>query len=171
MNPMKWTSRAFEFTLQEGVYPCVVERLRGAPVRIEELTANVPHELLTKRDGERWSFQEHIGHLLDLDDLHERRLDEFLQNAEKLSPADMTNRKTWQAHHNQTEIAALLEAFRENRLRFVARLEAVSEEVVGRTAQHPRLKQPMRLIDMVYFTAEHDDHHIALMRAILNTVS
>jgi hypothetical protein len=26
---------------------------------------------------------------------------------------------------------------------------------------HPRLKQPMRLVDHLYFVAEHDDHHLA----------
>jgi len=26
---------------------------------------------------------------------------------------------------------------------------------------HPRLKQPMRLVDHLFFVAEHDDHHMA----------
>jgi hypothetical protein len=26
---------------------------------------------------------------------------------------------------------------------------------------HPRLKQPMRLVDHLYFVAEHDDYHLA----------
>jgi len=32
-----------------------------------------------------------------------------------------------------------------------------------RTALHPRLQQPMRVLDMAFFTAEHDDHHLARM--------
>jgi hypothetical protein len=27
--------------------------------------------------------------------------------------------------------------------------------------RHPRLQTPMRLIDHLYFVAEHDDHHLA----------
>jgi hypothetical protein len=26
---------------------------------------------------------------------------------------------------------------------------------------HPRLRQPMRFVDHLYFVAEHDDHHLA----------
>jgi hypothetical protein len=35
------------------------------------------------------------------------------------------------------------------------------ERVAGRTMLHPRLKQTMRLVDHLYFVAEHDDHHLA----------
>jgi hypothetical protein len=28
---------------------------------------------------------------------------------------------------------------------------------------HPRLQQPMRVVDMAFFVAEHDDHHLARM--------
>jgi hypothetical protein len=31
----------------------------------------------------------------------------------------------------------------------------------ARTIPHPRLKTPMRLVDHLYFAAEHDDHHLA----------
>jgi hypothetical protein len=30
-----------------------------------------------------------------------------------------------------------------------------------RAIVHPRLKQPMGLLDHLYFVAEHDDHHLA----------
>jgi hypothetical protein len=29
------------------------------------------------------------------------------------------------------------------------------------SALHPRLKTPMRIIDLFLFVAEHDDHHLA----------
>jgi hypothetical protein len=35
-----------------------------------------------------------------------------------------------------------------------------SEE--GRTLLRPRLKTPMRLVDHLFFVAEHDDHHLAI---------
>jgi hypothetical protein len=34
-------------------------------------------------------------------------------------------------------------------------------EEFNRSLLHPRLKQPMRLVDHLYFVAEHDDHHLA----------
>jgi hypothetical protein len=33
-------------------------------------------------------------------------------------------------------------------------------------ARHPRLGTPMRLIDLAYFVAEHDDHHLARLREL-----
>jgi len=50
---------------------------------------------------------------------------------------------------------------------FVARLDSYSEEFVSRTALHPRLKAKIRVIDLVFFIAEHDDHHLARISQIL----
>ena len=160
---MKWTDRSFTFDLPEALFPVVVERLRGTPARIEDKVRGLSPAVLAQRDGDAWSIQEHIGHLLDLDELHAGRLDDYLAAAAVLRPADMTNRKTWEAHHNQRPIGELLAEFRRERERFVARLDAWDESLVSLTAVHPRLNQPMRVIDMAFFTAEHDDHHLTRM--------
>lgn len=36
-----------------------------------------------------------------------------------------------------------------------------------RSARHPRLGSPMRVIDLAYFVAEHDDHHMARLRELV----
>ncbi|MFN8372037.1 MAG: hypothetical protein U0694_04075 [Anaerolineae bacterium] len=36
-----------------------------------------------------------------------------------------------------------------------------TEADVLRASKHPRLLQPMTLVDHIYFVAEHDDHHLA----------
>jgi uncharacterized damage-inducible protein DinB len=160
---LRWAERTFHFDLPEAFFPLVVERLRGTPARIEDKVRALPPALLTRRDGDAWSIQEHIGHLLDLDDLHTGRLDDFLSGAEVLRPADMANRKTWEARHNETPLADLLAAFRRERGHFVARLDAWDPDLLALTARHPRLGQPMRVVDMALFTADHDDHHLARM--------
>jgi hypothetical protein len=43
----------------------------------------------------------------------------------------------------------------------VERLAGWSPAEFERSALHPRLKQPMRAIDLCLFVAEHDDHHLA----------
>lgn len=161
--PPRWTDRTFHFDTPDALFPVIVERLRGTPARIEDKVRGLPPELLTRRDGEQWSIQEHIGHLLDLDELHSGRLDDFLAGVPMLRPADMTNRKTWEAGHNERPLAELLAAFRRERGLFVARLDAWDPDLVSITSRHPRLHQPMRVIDMALFTAEHDDHHLAHM--------
>src|SRR6185295_687549 len=126
-DPMRWTDRKFDLSLPESLFPVVVERLRGTPARIEDKVRSLPLEILTRRDDDSWSIQEHIGHLLDLDELHTGRLDDFLAGAEVLRPADMTNRKTHEAGHNERPVADLLWDFRRERERFVARLDAWDE--------------------------------------------
>lgn len=160
----RWFERRFSFEhLGEADFPFLVERLRGAPARVEDKTRGLARERLTRRDGEAWSIQEHIGHLLDLDALHDGRLDDYRAGASVLRPADLQNRKTHEGHHNERPLAELVSAFRRERGRFVARLEAWDPHRLSVSATHPRLQQPMRLVDMLYFVAEHDDHHLAWM--------
>jgi hypothetical protein len=35
------------------------------------------------------------------------------------------------------------------------------DDYISRSLLRPRLQQPMRLVDRLYFVAEHDDHHLA----------
>ena len=161
MKRTKWFEREFEFNLPVGVFPCVVGRLRGTPARLEELVRALPPQVLTARRGDAWSIQEHVGHLIDLDELHEGRLEDYARRLETLRPADLSNRKTYEANHNDADIEDLLARFREARARFVRRLEALSEDEVSASAIHPRLGKQMRVIDMAWFVAEHDDHHLA----------
>ena len=51
--------------------------------------------------------------------------------------------------------------------KFVARLEGLSEADWSRSALHPRLQQPMRMVDLVFFTAEHDDYHVARISELI----
>lgn len=158
---MRWVEREFEFNLAVGVFPCVVERLRGTPARLEELTRGLTREETTAKPGGLWSIQEQAGHLWDLDELHEGRLEDYARGLGVLRAADMRNRKTEEAGHNEARLEEILAAFRAARLGFVRRLEALTEAEVAASAIHPRLQKQMRVIDMAYFTAEHDDHHLA----------
>jgi hypothetical protein len=167
MIQMKWTDRTFSFDFPVGVFPGIVERLRGTPARIGELVRGVPYPMLIHRDGERWSVNEHIGHLIDLDDLDHVRLNEYIAGSATLSAADMSNRKTYDARYNDVAAGTLLDYLKERRLDLVTRLEALSDEEIARVALHPRLQKPLRLVDWTYFVAEHDDHHLARIRELL----
>jgi len=158
---MEWIKRQFSFGLPLGVYPNVVERVRGTPARLEDLTRSLPEEILTRRDSDKWSIQEQAGHLLDLESLGMNRLDDFEAGRETLQAADMENRRTHGANHNADSIENILSTFRRERMEFVRRLDAYDEEFVKRTALHPRLQMQIRVLDLVFFIAEHDDHHLA----------
>ena len=164
---LKWTSRTFSFNFPVEVFPEMIERLRGTPPRLEDRVKAIEAGLLTKRDGERWSMQENAGHLLDLESLMSRRLDEYLAGAKQLHAADMSNQKTHQANHNDAAMADILRDFRRERTKLVNRLDNLPAETFAAVAHHPRLNVPMRLVDMIYFQAEHDDHHLARITELI----
>jgi hypothetical protein len=156
---IKWTDRSFNFNFPTTLFPEMIERLRGVPPRLEESCA-VSSELLTLQHDGRWSMQENAGHLLDLESLVQQRIEEYVQGAQQLHAADMSNRKTYDANHNEIPIEKILSDFRAQRMSTVERLEGLSDEFFGRVALHPRLNVEMRLVDLLYFSAEHDDYHL-----------
>jgi hypothetical protein len=166
IQQMAWTSRRFEQEWPVELLPGIVERLRGTPARAAALVAEFTDaEVRSARGG--WSALEHIGHLDDLHDLDMTRLEEFLSRVAVLSAADMTNRATYDARHNDRSTSELLDAFRARRLDLVRRLELLTAEEAALASEHPRLRRPLRLVDWLYFLAEHDDHHLAKAREAL----
>lgn len=161
MQRIKWTDRRFNFDFPAGIYPEMIERIRGTPARLEDLLSGVSSESLTNQADGRWSMQENAGHLLDLESLVSQRIDEYLAGSSALHAADMSNRKTYEASHNDVPITTILKAFRAARHDIVRRLESFDADVFERAALHPRLNVPMRLVDMLFFQAEHDDYHLA----------
>lgn len=127
---------------------------------LQDRIGSLPAVVLQRRDGERWSIQENAGHLLDLESLVMERLDQYLAGVTELHAADMSNRKTYEADHNRVPVASILSDFREQRMKIVASLDDLDAEVFARSAFHPRLAVQMRLVDMVFFQAEHDDYHL-----------
>jgi hypothetical protein len=164
---LKWTDRTFQFTFPVELFPEMIERLRGTPARLEDRVKSIPPQILTSRDGERWSIQENAGHLLDLETLVSGRLDEYLAGAATLHPADMSNRKTYEAEHNQLPMQTILADFRSRRSELVGCLETLPIGQFAAVAHHPRLNVPMRLVDMLYFQAEHDDFHLARISELI----
>jgi len=156
-----WFERKFACTFPAEQYPNICVRLRSTPARLEEMLRGVPRNILCDKPGSGWSAQEHAGHLLDLEPLWSARVDDFLTGGDTLTAADLSNRKTHEANHNARELEEILREFRATRLVLADRLEEFDASVFVRTMLHPRLKQPMRLVDHLYFVAEHDDHHLA----------
>lgn len=165
----KWYERKFEFAFPVELYPNLIMRLRGTPARLEELLRNQPGEVLIRKPQEKWSAQEHAGHLLDLEPLWLARVEDFLSGSGQLSVADLSNRGTDAANHNACELTKILTAFRAARAKLVDRVISADPSFRGRTLLHPRLKQPMRLVDHLYFVAEHDDHHLAKIWELIST--
>lgn len=163
-----WFERSFRLDLETRYFPLVLERLHGALPRIYALVDGVSDEALRAKPGGEWSIQEHIGHLADLESLWFGRIDDVQSGAAEMRPTDLMNRATHEAGHNERPLADVIHSFAEKRKRLTDRLSTFDEEQAAAWALHPRLKQPMRIIDLAVFVAEHDDHHLATIRQRLN---
>lgn len=163
-----WIERQFSFDQPIDVFPALLERFRGTPARAKEMIAGVSEEVLATRPHGKWSAKDHLWHLVDLQPLDKQRLHEFLARAPVLPAADISNRALERGDHLQTPVVQILTQLRAGREELARKLDALTKEEIGISAVHPRLQKPMRVMDWVYFVAEHDDHHLAkARRAIL----
>jgi DinB superfamily len=169
-SPPIWFGRKFALTFPVEQHPNLCARLRGTPARLEEIVRGADRAVLVRKPGEneKWSAQEHAGHLPDLEPLWMARVDDYITGASQLTVADLSNRKTSEAQHNRRPIEEILAEFRSARLRLMSRVEEIDPAIFARASLHPRLKTPMRLVDHLYFVAEHDDHHLAHIWELIN---
>lgn len=167
MNRTEWFNRIFPTLEDNGILPAIIERLSGTPARIKTMLHEVPDSLLVWKPNEKWSIQEEVGHLSDMEPLWLGRLEDLATGLEELRVADLTNQRTHKANHNAAAIAVLLQQFSEQRQLLVNRLFQLEPPQLLTSSLHPRLKTPMRIIDLAYFVAEHDDHHLAGIREIM----
>jgi len=163
-----WFERKFEFSFPVELHPNLLVRLRGTPARLEEVLRGRSQKILVRKPHEKWSAQEHAGHLLDLEPLWLERVGDYVAGNAQLTVADLTNRKTDEAKHNARPLEQILEDFRTARAKLLQRMDELDASLFTRAIPHPRLKTPMRLVDHLYFVTEHDDHHLARIWELVN---
>ncbi len=161
MNRKEWFKRKFNQTLDPETLPNILERLSGTPARIEEKIRSIDATYYDLKLDDQWSIKENTGHLSDLEPLWMARIEDLVDKREILTEADLSNQKTHQANHNQRSIKELLDEFRGLRGQHMAKLTALNSPDLEKFSLHPRLNTPMRIIDLAFFVAEHDDHHLA----------
>jgi len=165
-----WFERKFEFSFPVELLPNLCARLRGTPARLEEVLRGRSYKILIWKAQEKWSAQEHAGHLLDLEPLWLARVGDYVAASDQLTAADLKNRNTDEANHNAHPPDQILTEFRAARERLLKRVGELDASLLARAIPHPRLKTPMRLVDHLYFVAEHDDHHLAQIWELVNAV-
>jgi len=162
-----WIERKFDFNFPVGNFPVIIERLRGTIAQLQAMVKDIDEEKLNAKADGKWSVKEVIGHLYDVEELWNGRIDDFLSHKETLRAADMTNAKTTAANHNSKPTDELIEQFAQVRKKLIDRAKNFDDVTASITALHPRLKTPMRLIDSLFFIAEHDDHELTKIRRLI----
>jgi len=170
MQQVKWFNRSFDFSSTQNIFPTIIERLAGTPARVEEKFTSIPSDILSIRIDDTWTIKENLGHLSDLEPLWQGRLDDIIYSREEMRPTDLQNAATTNANHNSVPVEELLSRFRQVRKETIDILEKLDERQVFMTALHPRLKTPMRTMDLFLFVADHDDHHLARITELVRII-
>lgn len=160
MKQLKWIERKFNFGYSTEYLPLFLERLKSTVPRIEELVKGKTNEELSFMPDGKWSAKQHIGHLTDLEELHDARLYDYKEGKEILRAADMKNLKTEEADHNRRSVTELISDLRRSRTDFIAHILTLSEEELMRNSLHPRLQVQISVVDLLHFVAEHDLFHL-----------
>ncbi|HXB39088.1 MAG TPA: DinB family protein [Bacteroidia bacterium] len=169
MEQLKWTERKFNFGFRKEYLPFMLERIKSTAPRIEELMKNISEEKASKQINKQWSAKEHIGHLIDLEELHLARVGQFKEGLAELRAADMSNTKTYEANHNNRKVSELTGELRRARAYFISEIEKIDEGKLEHQALHPRLQKKITVTDLVYFVGEHDNHHLTITATLLRT--
>ena len=170
MKRTKWFERQFPSIADNGLFPGILERLEGTPARLNgKFEKSQVNALVRPEEG--WSLHKEIGHLLDLEPLWFARAKQIMEGEQDLIPADLSNKKTHETDHDGRSAQDLISGFAAERAKLVALMRSASATALENAARHPRLGTPMKLIDLAFFVAEHDDHHLASMTELLQQPS
>ncbi|HEX5167525.1 MAG TPA: DinB family protein [Cyclobacteriaceae bacterium] len=167
MEKLQWFKRKFDFGAPAGMLPFYLERLKGTATRIHAKVNGVPDDVLSNKLDGKWSVKQNIGHLAEVDEIALKRIDEIINGKSPMSPAVFEPKQDY----NARPVSEVLEYFRTNRLKCLIRYQSVSEEDLTKASLHPRLKVMMTPIDLAFFDAEHDDHHLVRMDEILSLLA
>ena len=164
---VRWFDRQFDSNTSLEYFDEFLQRLEHFPAVLHQLLKNCPKEVSTYKMEDKWSINENIGHLILLEGLWRIRFRDIKEGKPDMSPTDLNNTATDESSFNNMLFEELIKNLASERHKTIAMLQKMSEEDLLKTSMHPRLHQPMNIIDLMYFVAEHDLHHLNAIQSII----
>jgi uncharacterized damage-inducible protein DinB len=162
MNKLAWFERQFTFGLPAGMLPFYLERLSGTAIRIAHKVKGIAEDILSEKVDGKWSVKQNIGHLAEVDEIALQRIDQMLQGIPIMLPAVFEPKD-----YSVLPVREVLQYFEESRKKNLIQYKSLKDEDLLKASLHPRLKLQMTPVDLAYFDAEHDDHHLVAIHEIL----
>ena len=162
-----WFERKFTPITDNGRLSTIIERLDGTEYRLIGKLADDEGVDMTAKNGGKWSIMEEVGHLYAVEPLWLGRVKDILAEKETIREADLSNKATNKGNFNSKDLEDLLDEFGERREELLSLLRKMKPADLEKSSSHPRLGTPMRIVDLAYFIAEHDDHHLAKISKML----
>jgi uncharacterized damage-inducible protein DinB len=144
----------------------LVERLRGALPRLDALVLGLDDSHARLQPEGKWSIAQNIGHLSDVEDLWQERLEDLKKGRKTYTPAVGSRFQELAKRHQERSVSETLRELKARRRLLIEELDQASPELQKSSAFHERLQVPMRLVDCAQFYAEHDDHHLIRIRRL-----
>ncbi len=166
MNSIPWFERNLKFGHPVAMLPYFLERLDGTHVRLQAKVSGMNDNILSMKHNGKWSVKQTIGHLAEVDAVVNKRMDEITSGVAMMSPAVFEPQD-----YNLWPIKKVLDYFAANRAANLAKYKSLSDEQLTQSSIHPRLKVPMTPVDLAWFDAEHDDHHLVKINEIIFTLT
>ncbi|MDL5050189.1 DinB family protein [Oscillatoria amoena NRMC-F 0135] len=166
IQEVPWFERDLVFGRPKEMLPYFLERLEGTLARLKAKLKGIPGSHLIQQRNGKWSVHQNIGHLAEVDEVACKRIDEMIAGVEVMSPAVFEPRQDYNAMSTET----VLSVFRKARMENLNKYRALSEPDLTRFSIHPRLRVKMTPVDLAWFDAEHDDHHLVKISQIIYTL-
>jgi uncharacterized damage-inducible protein DinB len=161
-----WAQRKFSFVHPPWMLADFVERLRGVRPRLDALLVGLDDSRARLQLEGKWSIAQNIGHLSDVEELWQERLEDLRKGRKTYTPADGSRFQELAKRHQDRSVAETLRELESRRSLLVEAFAQASPELQASSAFHERLQVPMRLVDCAQFYAEHDDHHLIRIRRL-----
>jgi hypothetical protein len=163
---LPWFERHLTFNHPAEMLPFYLERLNGTMARIKSKVNGIPDDVLSQKPDGKWSIKQNIGHLAEVDEIANKRIGEMLSGVEILSPA------VFEPHdYNPWSIEKVVAFFCKNRKLNLEKYENLSAHELQKSSLHPRLNVKMTPVDLAWFDAEHDDHHLVRINEIIKELT
>lgn len=166
MKKLEWFERKFDFPVPQRMLPFYLERLQGTITRIEQKVLGASNDVLSNKLDGKWSIKQNIAHLAEVDEIANKRIDEMLNGVSPMSPAVFEPK----FDYNAQSIEEVIRFFRENRKKNLQKYSSIRESDLSKSSLHPRLKVELTPVDLAFFDAEHDDHHLVRVNEILHAL-
>ncbi len=162
----RWAERKFQFGHPPWMLADFIERLRGVLPRLDVLVIGLDDELAHRQVDGKWPIAQNIGHLSDVEELWQERLEDLRAGRQTYSPAVPARFQELARRHQDRPVHETLMELRSRRSHLIDALEGASPGLQRSAAFHERLQTSMRLVDCAQFYAEHDDHHLIRIRTL-----
>ncbi len=163
---LPWFERNLKFGYTAEMLPYFLERLSGTVIRVEQKVRGINDKMLSEKLNGKWSVKENIGHLAEVDGIGNKRVDEMTAGIPIMSPAvfEPKDYSTW-------PIEKVIDLLRKSRTENIRKYQTLTEGQLQKSSLHPRLKVQMTPVDLAWFDAEHDDHHLVRINEIISALN